>query len=253
MSIHWTNQNFSLLHHEDITEYDIRSANTSLMSYYGLAPEKEIVKIVNMKKDEREVTVGKMMRKSPEFGKRLEKAFDDIIQEFLEINHLNQEEDIVSIKKDAVFVRNRSIKHTSFGDSVLFRPKGRYTGFLQLPKGKLEFYYRKGQSMDVKGIADDLLPLHQDGVLDFLANVFEESSKWTELQKYLKEYAKAYKERELPFDAYRQFDMNSKFLVHMYGQDVLMDKIDDTLMEYLDISYNYVNVFMDVLKIVIGR
>ena len=253
MSINWTNQSFRLLHHEDIIEYDIKSANTSLMSYYGLASEKEIRKIVNMKKDEREVAVGKMMRKSQEFSAKLEKAFTDIIEEFIATNHLDREEDIVSIKKDAIFVRNRSIRKTTFGDSVIFRPKGHYSGFLQLPTGRLEFYYRQGKRLDVKGISDELLCLHENGVLDFLNTVFEETSNWIDLQKYLKDYAKAYKERELPYDAYREFNMNSKFLVHMMGQDLLLDSIDEPMLAYLDISYNYINIFMNVLKVVVGR
>ena len=253
MSIVWTNPELRFLYHERIIEYDIRSANTSLMNYYGLASEDKISKLIEMKKEDREIAVGKMMRKSKEFALNLEKAFTDIVEAFLEENHLDRSEDIVSIKKDAVFVRNRSVRKTKFGEAVLFRPKGEYDGFLQLSKGKLEFYHQKDGHLDVKGISDELLPLHNEGVLDFISNVFAETKDWTGLQRYLKEYAKAYKERELVFDAYRQFDANSKFLVRMFEQDVLMDNIDDVTIQYTDISYNYLNIFLEVLKIVIGR
>lgn len=251
MSIQWTNKSLRFLHHEYIVEYDIKSANTSLMRYYNLMPLADIEKISAMAKEDREITVGKLMRSSPTFAKGLESAFSMIIEEFLKENHLDKETDVISIKKDAVFVRNRSVKKTTFGDSVVFRAKGEYTGFFQIPSK--EFYYQKSGKFDVKGISNELLPLHVNGVLDFMLGVFQEASHSIELQKYLKEYASCYKKLELPFAAYRQFDGNSKFLVHLMGQDVLMDNIDDSLLRYLDVTYNYLNVYLEVLKVIIGK
>jgi len=251
MSIQWTNRDLNFLHHEYIREYDIKSANTSLMSYYGLMDESDIQKIEALPKEEREITVGKLMRKSQSFSTGLEKAFTDIIEEFLKANGLEKETDVISIKKDAVFVRNRTVKKTTFGDSVTFRPKGEYSGFIQIPG--LEFYWKFNHGFDVKGISDELLPFHRDGVLDFMDNLFRESNRTLELWRYLKEYASYYKKKQLPFSAYRQFDNSSKYLVRMMGQDVQMDNISESLMEYLDISYNYLNIYLECLKVILQK
>lgn len=251
MSIQWTNRDLGFLHHEYIREYDIKSANTSLMSYYNLMSQSDIDQIAEMPRDEREVTVGKLMRKSREFSEKLEKSFTDIIEEFIAANNLDREVDIISIKKDAVFIRNRSVKKTRFGDSVLFRPKGEYGGFIPIPG--LEFYWKNGGGFDVKGISDELLPLHADGVLDLMESIFRESNKTLDLWRYMKEYASFYKTRQLPFAAYRQFDNSSKFLVHMLGQDVQMDMINESVLEYVDISYNYLNIYLECLKLILEK
>lgn len=251
MSIQWTNKDLNFLHHEYIREYDIKSANTSLMSYYGLMPKSDIDMIANMPREEREVTVGKLMRKSREFTDRLEKAFTDIIEEFISSNSLDREVDIISIKKDAVFVRNRTVRKTQFGDSVLFRPKGDYGGFIQIPG--FEFYWKSGKGFDVKGISDELLPLHEEGVLEFMDSIFRESNRTTDLWRFMKEYAGCYKKKELPYAAYRQFDNSSKFLVHMMGQDVQMDMIFESTLEFLDISHNYLHIYLECLKVILEK
>ena len=249
MSIHWTNKNIPFCHGESIVEWDMKAANLSLIKYYQLANEGTIAKIEGMKKDPREVYVGKICRKNPEFASRLEQAFTDMVEFFIAQNDLDRDKDVISIKKDAVFVRNRPIRNNEFGP-VLFRPKGNYSGFLKLPK--YEFYWNP-ESLDVKGLDDGLLPLHQEGVLQLVRDVFYESKNWTELNRYLKEYAKFYKERELPFDAYREFNDNSKFTVNLGGNVLQMDMIDELMLKRVDISYNYINIYLEILKIIIGR
>lgn len=251
MSINWTNEELRFIHNEDIVEYDIKSANTSLMEYYNLAPLEVITRLRNMKKEDREIAVGKRMRSSSEFAIHLEDSFTKIVNEFLEVNRLDRSEDVVSIKKDAVFVRNRNIKVSQFGP-VLYRPKGHYDGFINIPR--YEFYHKKDGSIDVKGINDSMLPMHQDGVLTFINGLFNACNDTLFLIEYLKTYAKLYKDRELPFNAYREFTGDSKFKVRMLGSEILMDQITEELLMdgRVDISYNYINVYMPILKIVIG-
>ena len=83
MSINKTNTNIPFIHHESIEEWDIRSANTSLMRYYKLANPKLIEKFEKMEKQYREPAVGLYLRKNKDCAVALEKAFTDIINEFL--------------------------------------------------------------------------------------------------------------------------------------------------------------------------
>lgn len=246
MSINKTNTNIPFIHHELIEEWDIRSANTSLMKYYNLANPKLISKFEKMDKRDREVSVGLLIKKNREFATALEKSFTDIIEEFIASNAIDPDDDIVSIKKDAVFVKNKTIKCNEFGNgSVRFIKKNSYTGCLLIPN--YEFYYSK-DTIDVKGISDEVLSLHEDGILAFISTLMQESSNWNELNQFMKEYSYAYKTRELPFNSYREFTSASKFRVNLYGNEILMDEIDEEMIEYTDIGYNYTKIFLPALK-----
>ena len=92
-----TNRDYPFIYNNEIIEWDIKSANTSLMSYYNLQPEKVIQKLASMAKFQREIAVGKLMKKDKEFSRNLEESFNKIIQEFMDANELSWD-DIVSVK-----------------------------------------------------------------------------------------------------------------------------------------------------------
>lgn len=244
MSIIKTNRTIPFITNEEIAEWDIHSANTSLMRYYNLCDESLINKIEKMDKDKRVVFIGKMMRKSKEFSIQLEDAFTNILKEFIKANNL-EEEDIISYKKDAIFVRNKHITTNTFGDSVCFSPKNIYSGCILIPK--YEFYYSYDK-IDVKGISDSLLSLHENGVLAFINGLMEISHDWLQMNRFLKSYAENYKNRYLLFDAYREFNNDSKFRVNL-GSEVLMDDIDEDLLSSTTILYNYLNIYLPVLSV----
>lgn len=246
MSINRTNANIPFIHHEMIEEWDIRSANTSLMRYYNLVNPKIIEKFEKMNKQQREVAVGKYLRKNKDVLNALEKAFTDIIHKFLDMNMLDIDTDVISIKKDSVFVKNKIIYNNIFGDNeVNFVKKNSYSGCLLIPN--YEFYYSRDK-IDVKGISDEVLHLHNDGTLAFISTMMQESNNWIELNQFMKEYAIAYKNRQLPFNAYREFTSDSKFRVNLFGNEVLMDDIDEELLEDTDIFYNYSKIYIPSLK-----
>ena len=244
MSIISTNKSQPLIYGEEIVEWDIHSANTSLMRYYNLCDEKLISYIENLPKDKRVVAIGKMMRKSKDLSVALEKAFTDIMNEFMQANHLTKD-DIISFKKDALFVRSKRIRRSKFKD-LEFLPKNHYTGVILIPG--FEFYYSP-QKLDVKGLSDEKLPLHEDGVLAFINRVMEECKNWYMLNVFLKDYSIAYKKRELQFNAYREFNADSKSRVNLFGEDVMMDDIDEEYLANTSILYNYINIYLKVLEI----
>ena len=95
MSIVWTNDSINFVHNEEITEWDISSANTSLMRYYKLTPDSLIDKLNSFDKSKREISVGKMIRKNPSFGRDLELRFTEIIETFLSDNHIDKDDDCI--------------------------------------------------------------------------------------------------------------------------------------------------------------
>ena len=237
-----TNYDYPFIHNNDVVEWDIHSANTSLMSYYNLQPEKVIHKILGMAKSQRVIAVGKLMRKDREFAKNLEQSFNKIVQEFMDTNQLTWD-DIVSVKKDAVFVKNHKITQSDFGD-VHFIPKNQYKHVLLLPKYE---FYLSDKAIDVKGIPDEKLPLHENGMLYFVRNVMSLASNPMKLHSFFREYVEAYKQKELDYDAYREFNSDSLFKIlgeyPMDSETLLDDEIDD-----LDISFNYMNVVLPTIQ-----
>ncbi len=238
-----TNRDYPFIVNNNIIEWDIRSANTSLMRYYQLYDDKTIDRIADLPKGKREVAVGKLMRKDKEFAKALESSFNTIVEEFLKSNALTMD-DIVSIKKDAVFVKNHSIKQSVFG-SVEFIPKNQYKHVLLLPKYE---FYLSDTTTDVKGIDDAKLELHQDGMIYFVRSVLYEASNWERMNQFLKEYLKSYKEKLLDFNAYREFTSDSIFRLYQHGYEVQMDEINEDDMDSLDISYNFMNIILPTLR-----
>lgn len=246
MSINKTNTNIPFIHHESIEEWDIRSANTSLMRYYELANPKIISRFEKMEKRDREPAVGMYLKKHRDTSVALEKAFTDIIHEFINTNMLDSEQDIISIKKDSLFVRNKMIHCSEFGNgTVKFIKKNSYSGCLLIPN--YEFYYSRDK-IDVKGISDDVLHFHEDGTLAFISIMMQESNNWIGLNEYMRDYAMAYKNRQLPFNAYREFTSSSKFRVNLFGNEVLMDDIDEDMIEDTNILFNYSKIYLPALK-----
>ena len=75
----YLNNNRPLVINSEIIEWDIKSANLSLIKEYSLLPEDMIQRIPTDNKDKREKHVGLLMRDNKEFSKALEKKFDEVI------------------------------------------------------------------------------------------------------------------------------------------------------------------------------
>ncbi len=239
-----TNRDYPFIVNSDVVEWDIRSANVSLMEYYQLAEPELIRRISKLPKQKREEAVGRLHLKRKGFGKSLEQGFNNIVEEFMTANGLTMD-DIVSIKKDAVFVKNHAIKQSKFGDCVEFRPKGHYRHVLLLPRYEV---YLSDTVTDVKGISDDKLALHIDGMLSFIREVMYSAHDWTRMNKFLKEFVNAYKKKELEFPMYREFTSDAIYRLHSMGHELLLDEIDEDDIPDLDIGFNYEHVVIPTIQ-----
>lgn len=232
-----------------IIEYDIRSANTSLMRYYGMIPEKQIASLEKLSKKKREIAVGLLCQKDKEFSKKLNNAFDDIVNMFIEVNRL-EDIDILSIKKDAVFVINRKDIKTTFGP-VVFVPKNKYHSFIKI--NNFEFYIND-EKIDVKGLQNQQ-DKHVDGILflirDVLNTCIKSNMNHKDIQKYLSEFVLEYKKKTLDFPIYREFNQTSQYAVWLDGEKYYFDEIDETYIEELDISFNYINIILPLVRLLL--
>ena len=242
----WINPNILYTFNRTIIEYDMREAGYSLVKEYNLLPKKEMNSLRVMNKDARHVKIGKLQRDLEGFSKDLMNAFADARKGFFEMNHL-EESDIISIKKDAIFVTKKCI-HEIIGNHVNFRPKNTYTSYIHLDK-MLEIYYHPDKT-DIKGIGKDNIYKHQDYMVSFINTFCDkmEQENPRNVLTFLRRFADYYKNRDLDVGYYRTFNNRSEFV--MAGEEeVMYDQVDATDIWNLDISYNFFNVIVKLFKI----
>lgn len=238
----YTNPNIFYLFNRLIYEYDIQAANVNLCIYYKILPKKITDKILAMPKKKRNVTIG-IKERDKEFKEKMKKAFIDIRKEFYDANDVDIL-DLVSVKKDALFLAS-DCKNTKFGN-VNFVVKNIYSSYIRL--GSLEIYYST-YKIDVKGIDDEVLVLHEDGILKLLRAFFRkmETGSIQETLSFLNRVSTDYKNRKLPLEYYREFNDKSKYIV-LSSTDIYDDYWDDRIDE-IDITYNFTNVIIPLVKI----
>lgn len=249
----YLNKNISYITNKVIVEYDLKSANTSLCREYRLLDDDIIDKIENNPKKKRVVIIGKIQRNNVAFKNAFKESFIDIRKRFFEANNI-KDEDILSIKKDAIFCLKECIV-TDFG-KCHFIKKNFYTSYMYL--NNLEIYYNSrgkvigSPIIDVKGIDDEVLEYHNDYMIKFLKILFnhmETSSKSTTLEFY-KRFVDRYKHLKLEVGYYREF--NNMSIIRLIDSDETY--IDDVFIpyqhkqEHISIDYNFINIIIPIAK-----
>jgi hypothetical protein len=240
----YRNKDIIFLISREIIEYDISQAGYSLVKEYGLLSEDKIKKLEPLSKDARHRRIGLYQKKDSVFNEKLKDAFIDIRKRFFEANELH-DDDVLSIKKDAIFTLRYS-NNTDFGH-VHFAEKNHYTSYVFI--NNLEFLYSPIK-LDVKGVSDDILPLHEEYMLNFMMVCFrnlEVNGQETQL-RYLRKFVDKYKARDLPVGYYRRLDINSKF-ISRDDPDLEFNSFWEDQKESLDIDYNYKNYVIPMVKL----
>lgn len=240
------NENNPYMFNTEIIEYDMKEAGYSLTREFQLLDKNRLKSLERLDKNRRHVTIGMIQRDNPEYKKALGEMFKEARRMFFEFNEI-EKNDIVSIKKDAIFVKKRCDVQ-KFGEYINFRPKNFYSSYINLGK-RLEFYYGM-DTLDIKGISDDKLEYHQDYMIAFIKRFIRkmETSTPNETIGFTKRFLDKYKRRELEVGYYRTFDSRSKFELldeteGLYDNYFEEDKFD------LDITYNYFNILLKLIQI----
>ena len=244
----YLNKNLSYIKNVSIVEYDIKSAGFSVIKEKKLLPEKVIKKLEGMNKEDRNILIGKYQKNIPTLSKEIVDTLSEVRQAFVQYNDIKPEE-ILSIKKDAIFLINKKPTYLKFGENFLFRPKDSFTSYIYL--NDLEVFYSSiDKKLVVKNFksmrnavieygesAEDFDPNKEPLFLDikrFLA--LSEKSNKDVLFDALKNYRSLYLNRELPKETYR--DVESSW--YFYKGKQFKYCTDDMLSE-IDISSNYIN------------
>ena len=229
-----------------ITEYDIHHANISVMrQYYSVISKAALDKLDNLGA-QRNIEFGKLLRADKANGSNLSKKLaSGIIDAKRQLFVANRilDQDVLSIKNDAVFVIGRRLRYTEFG-YIKFASKNVYSAYLSLDK--LEFYYNKPEDeLAVKGLSDDILTEgdHQVGMIRFLKTVMRylTADNKEGLRKYLREFSHDYKALNLPYQYYRELNQyncyRSKYDISGYSFNYT--QVNDSYKEELVTTFNY--------------
>lgn len=251
----YLNDSIEAVFNKKIIEYDIKSANTSLMKEYSLLPENVIHELEKLPKKDRVVRIGKLMKADKKFKDDLMSAFEHIRKRFFDENDI-EDEDVLTIKKDAIFLFKK-VKNTKIGECH-FIEKNVYTSYLYL--NKLEIYFKSNllletSEIDVKGINDEILKYHEEHMIKFLKHIFllsERNSK-EKVLKYIKSFSSSYKKYELDLNYYREFNSSSLIVNRDTNEGYKSELKYPYEKETADLSYNFCNIIAPLARVIIEQ
>ena len=237
----YLNKKLEYLFGHSIIEYDMKSAGFSIIKKYKLLDEESIAGLEKLPKHVRHVAIGKLDRDNPVVKEGLKRGFRECRKMFFEANDVDEDE-VLSIKKDAIFIMGRQLKNLDFGE-VVFAEKNFYDSYIYL--NKYEFYMNDEQC-DCKGINDSLVDLHRKYMLD-LFREFANKMRFADPKKqldFVKEAAVAYRNRELAIGYYRELNNYSIFRpmnpIKILGKTAGLTYYGGDL-KHINIQYNYTN------------
>lgn len=246
----YLNKDIQYLFNVSIKEYDLSSAGLNIIKEFKLVPDDIISKLEVMDKRSRNEEIGMMQRNDHTLRDNIEKGFIEARRRFFEANEL-KEEDILSIKKDAIFVIDKECVNNTFG-YLNFRVKNHYLGYMYL--NRVEFYYTdRDNDLDVKNLGEDFYRFHKDYMLDFIKDYFTMNiySDYRILVKFFTDFIKLYRNRELDINYYRQLDSESYYTINIDGSQSKVIDLSEDDYNSVDITYNYFSYLIPMANILL--
>ena len=228
-----------------IVEYDIKSANISVLRNSNIISQKDYDYLASLPKILREREIGIREKNNPELYTQIQKGIKEAKKNLGSFNRIELDQ-IIRIANDAVYINSEvDLKYTQFGKYIQFKKKSEYNVFCNL-LGVIIFckFLEDGNiHVDVKGIGKNA-SLHENYMIYTIMStitILERSSVEDAIQ-YLSSICEQYLHRNLPVGYYREFNSGSLYrsLYNSYGV-VPYGFINAT--EYdknsIDINYNY--------------
>lgn len=243
----WKNKNYLLdipyviAHH--IYEYDIQKANINVLRELNIIDDEFYDRLSKMQRMQRQVEIGYLIKYNSGVGDKLAEGILLFKKKFFEANNID-DNDILSIKNDAVFLIDKNPEITDFG-IIHFIKKNSYTSYLKLLRN-IEVYFEFNAidctiSLDIKGISDENLEKHHQYMATFIADVlyYIETGDISSALTYVSEFYNNYIERKLHPGYYRNFNADSDYTIMANGIRYSTNYCDSAnMLNSLDISNN---------------
>lgn len=236
----YLNKDIKFIKNSIIREYDMQNAGLSILKHNELISEDDYNSIMKLEKHKRNVIVGKFLKDNSDISKALMEGFTEARKIFFEMNNIEDYE-VLSIKKDAIFLINKTPSVTQINEDYLFRKKNEYNSYLNI-RNK-EFYYSElEKELTIKGLSEDILLSQKDYLLKFIQECLELISlnKRDDLFVKLLEFKNDFIEKKLDVNYYRDIDSNN-FVFESQGILLDLNELKNINIEnckYLSITNN---------------
>ena len=246
-----------------IVEYDISSANISILRQYDAIDDNYYNYLKMLPKIDREIEVGNLCKpinvgaledgepktEPSEYTKILSRGFEEARRSLIISNNI-QPEEIVRIAKDAVYVnRFVDLQNTKFG-YIEFKKKMIADCVIMLNRSTLVFYWYTDNNINIEviGLGNNKY-LHQNYMITFIGTVITiiERSGVTDALNFISDFYKQYITLSLDLDFYREFNSGSEFRI----KDSKFFISGYTDIKNIDISYN-ANIIRELWSIVVS-
>lgn len=242
----YLNKSIRLIINEKLTEYDIKDAGFNIIKRDKLLDYKMIRKLELMNKQDRNIYIGKLQIKNKDLTKNLMNGFIKCRREFIEINKINNK-DILYIKKDSFLLINKPFLFKIKLDKYIeFRKKNEYIAYININDNE---HYYNNKELIVKGYEKNIVIEQKDYWFDFIKNVLILliKNKREYLIKNLIEFRKLYLNKKLDVKFYKE--LNNDYTYRLLDIDLGINEIDKSLINNIDIEYNYLMYFVPLITI----
>ena len=228
-----------------LIEYDMKDAGLSIIREYKMLPASTIKYLSNLPSKLKHIEIGKICEKDDEFNKTFNDHFKNVRINFLLQNNLDDDK-IISIKRDAIFLKSSRVRKTHFGEHIHFAIKNSYSSYVSTDT--YELYY-SAKKLDIKGYSNKthILWSYLHELLRYKEVV--SSEKYYQL---LTEFRSQYVNLELPVECYRGIDSN-QYVIKTKVLHIELDDITDELTENspLYIMENYEKIILPFIRLTV--
>lgn len=221
-----------------IVEYDIKSANISMLKRFNRIDDNFYNYLKNLPKIDREIEIGLLIKNNKSIYDTIRDGIKIYKQKLVETNNIDDSK-IIRIANDAVYINSPlDLQYTVFDNIIEFKQKAIYNVATKLGNVIIfsSFNLNGEMNMDIIGLGKNSI-YHQNYMASFIGTVIYmiEKSELSEAFKYIDEFVEHYLKLELDIQYYREFNSGSLFAIK--DSPYKITSCND--LSQIDIGYNF--------------
>lgn len=223
-----------------IREYDLSAANINALYTNGYFDKSTYDLFKSYDKKKREIEIGLLIKRDSRVYEIISSEIINAKKLLFESNNI-QDNEVLTIKNDAVFIISKELVNTVFGNYE-FKCKNLYNTYLRILD--LEIYYRDSLNsddifFDIKGISDDKMYLHT-AMVSLISEVCYRVQRYDKSDniRFIMNIYENFLHRRLPIGYYRNLDSFSKYTIINNIGIYSLDNISNDMINIINIDRN---------------
>ena len=233
----YLNKDIKFINNESIIEYDMKNAGINILLYNNILNDNDFKKLMSLSKLDRNISVGKFLKNNPDVNEFLINEFINIRKDFFNLNNI-EDNNVLSIKKDAVVLINKTASVTKLNDFYEFLPKEKSNSYINI-NNKEHYYNIENNLLITKGYSEEVKMFQKDYIFKFLSecllllSVHNKDNLFEKCIVFKDNYVK----KNLDFGYYKDIYLNKYiFQINSYLFEKLV--VDKELLTYCNINNN---------------